>query len=419
MAKNDTVYAYPARIHLLTDEQTAALNLPDDIENPFAFETISSNNSLDFYYTHMLESSLRNFAADGAAGVQLLESHNNRNLGYGRTFNGRFNEDASQKPDFVLPNPDVELAIATPNTLQQAILNTYTVPGIRFGGANLTYASTDDFILALRAGLIVDISIGFYGGRWICDICGGNYRSYSECPHFAGVEYPLGEQGDRIVLSTVSVDNAHIAEHSVVYDGATPGAEIVRKAEGLARSNDIEPDIYNQLERRYKLELPRKVQHFNSSAAKKSAANSVNGRQANNQRERGGTMDFEQQVNEILERLKGVGEQGATAVQRVAALVQENSTLRPLADDGRTYRGDLIDEAIKQGVRAMGTDFGEEAYRATLENNSIEVIKRFSSDWQRMADANLAGGRLTTEENDDGKPKTKTQRRRPIGAHKV
>jgi hypothetical protein len=204
-------YRIPARITAVDLRQVAGL--PDDIPDPFVFETESSNNNLDFYFTHMLESTLRNFAAEAAVGVQFLDSHNSYNLGYGRTFDGRFEIDSSQQPRYRLDNPNAQLAFTPDTAVMRAVIGTYTVPGIAFGGG-LTYASTDDFIRAARAKLARDISVGFYGGRWTCDICGGNYRSYQSCQHLAGFEYALGDQGERIVVCTVGIDGAHLAEHS-------------------------------------------------------------------------------------------------------------------------------------------------------------------------------------------------------------
>lgn len=98
-------YTFPARITAVDMRQVAGL--PDDLPDPFVFETESSNNNLDFYFTHMLESTLRNFAAEAAVGVQFLDSHNNYNLGYGRTFDGRFEIDSSRAPSTasITPTP--------------------------------------------------------------------------------------------------------------------------------------------------------------------------------------------------------------------------------------------------------------------------------------------------------------------------
>lgn len=394
MTDYNEIYEFPVRIRAI-DLRAEGLELPDDIENPFIFETESSNNSLDFYFTHMLESSLRNFAADGAAGIQFLDSHNARNLGYGRTFAGRFEEDSQRRPEFALPNPQAQFAIAAPETYQRAVLTTFTVPGIQFGSGGLTFASTDDFIRAARAGIVRDISVGFYGGQWVCDICGGNYRSYSSCPHLAGFEYPLGEQGERLVVGTVSIDGAHLAEHSAVYDGATPGA-MIRKAERLAAAGELEPEKIQLFEARYKVELPqRKLWQI-------SVENElVDGRSANTKR--GGNMNSEQ----LVEQIRGVmaetdAPENDNLAESVRWLAGEVARLRPLADDGRAYRNDLVAEAIAEGVRAHGEDFASETYEATLRAASIETIKRMRDDWRAIGNKRFPGGRQSVNEDEGG-----------------
>jgi hypothetical protein len=453
-------YRIPARITAVDLRQVAGL--PDDIPDPFVFETESSNNNLDFYFTHMLESTLRNFAAEAAVGVQFLDSHNNYNLGYGRTFDGRFEIDSSRAPVYRLDNPNAGLAFQPDTAVKRAIIGTYTIPGIRFGGG-LTYASTDDFILAARAKLARDISVGFYGGRWTCDICGGNYRSYQSCQHLGGFEYALGDQGERIVVCTVGIDGAHLAEHSVVYDGATPGA-MLRKAEELARHGELEPEKAAAFELRYKVHLPTR-KSFAAPDLEDKPVNVPNENTAGRGKEMSAPestgdqpMNYEEIVNEARAALAeanvnesvpvagGIRQLNQTAVNlqaqldavraalpetaegddlviRVSKLVTDVHRLTPLADDGRAYRADLIEEAIAEGVRAMGPEFAQEAYRGLLNASGIEVIKRMRDDWRAIAGKAFPGGRQTTNEDENQQESKAKKNGRsvelPAAAHKA
>jgi hypothetical protein len=365
----------------------------------FEFTAEASNNSLDFYFTHMLESTLRNFAAEARAGVQFLDSHNSGNLGYGRTFAGRVETLADRQPDWATDRAS-ELAIEPPAEYLRALIDVFTIPGLRFGGG-LTFASTDDFIRAVRAGLARDVSVGFYGGEWRCDICGGNYRSYQECQHFAGATYAVGERGDRNVLATVSIDGAHLAELSAVFDGATPGA-MVRKAERAARAGEIEPETKRLLEARYRVELPARVV---------SAGVDLSGRGlARGAREAAGGkhMDIETLFNDaraaVSEVMTDEMEPGA-AIRHLASeitrLQADVERLTPLADDGRAYRDDLVADALAEGVRAYGEDFAEETYRGVLESAPLETVKRMRADWARTAESRFAGRRQTVDEEEE------------------
>lgn len=417
--------------------------IPEDVADPFVFTAESSNNNLDSYYTHMSERTLRNFARDATAGVQFLDSHNNRNLGYGRTFDGRFEVVSDRKPDYTIRGRAVELAIDPPSEFQRVLIDTYTIPGINFGGG-LTYASTDDFIAAVRARIAEDISVGFGGGDWRCDICGGNYRSWNSCPHLAGFEYEIGEQGERTVLATVEIDGASLYEHSAVYDGATPEA-MITKAERLAAAGELEPEKIRLFEQRHNVELPRRSIHpapdmtavdgltsiagaypeITAAEVEKALASIQRGRSALPQREerpgakgladarrharasaetQGEThMNLEELVNDVRSILAETGApETADVPEQVRWLAGEVERLRPLADDGVAYRNDLVEEALAEGVRAHGEEFAQESYRGILESSSIETIKCMRDDWKAVGDARFREQPSIIEEEPEG-----------------
>ncbi len=367
-----------ARITLAEARQMPAL--PADIEQPFTFETESSNNSLDAYFTHMTEATLRNFAADAAAGVQFLDSHNSRNLGYGRTFGGRFEVMTDRAPSY--DTGGLALAATLPAAYMRAVLETYTVPGIRFGGG-LTYASTDDFIRAVRAGIARDISVGFYGGQWICDICGNDYRSWRDCPHMAGFEYPLGEQGERIVVATVAIDGARLAEHSAVFDGATPAAMITKAGE-LARAGALSPEKARLFEARHHVRLPDSRQVFVPAPALPASEERM-------------------EMAELVERLRQAGAPAeADADAGLRWLAESHSAaqariaeLEPLAALGRRYREDVLAETLAEGVRAMGAQFPTDTYRAMLADAGMDELQRVRQSFAELARQRLPAGRQT------------------------
>lgn len=394
--KPQPIFPYKLRItgHAPDDGDVRAA-LPEGIGDAFVFQIEGSNVNLDAYFTHMTRKTLQNFARDAAAGVQFLDSHVNRNLGYGRSFGGRVKVDRDREPLFEVPD-GAELAIAPPSQYAFFQGDIYTVPGIRFGGG-LTYASTDDFIRAVSAGLAADVSVGFGGGFWRCDICGNDYRSYRACPHYAGNVYGVGEAGDRRVLATVSIDGANLHEVSAVYDGATPNATI-HKARAAAEDGELPQDDKRFLEVRYQVDIP---------TGRIFPAVSANGRQAETE----DSMEFtelvvdEGELTVIREVLAETGaDQKLSLPDQVRWLAGEVSRLRPLADDGRQYRTDLITDALKEGVRAMGDGFNQEAYRGLLEQSGLDAIKQMRADWAAIADKRWPKGRQTNDESDDEAP---------------
>ena len=118
--------------------------------------------------------------------------------------------------------------------------------------------------------------------------------------------------------------------------------------------------------------------------------------------------------------------EGEDLAARVAALATELTRLRPLADDGRAYRTDLINEAVAEGVRAHGESFARETYRGLLDASSLEAIKRMRDDWATIAAERFPGGRQTRDgEESDTAPETQPAKKDgrgielPAAAHKA
>lgn len=93
-----------------------------------------------------------------------------------------------------------------------------------------------------------------------------------------------------------------------------------------------------------------------------------------------------------------------TLAQVLRWLAGEVSRLRPLADDGRRYREDLITEALAEGVRALGEAFSRETYEAVLRAAGIDTIRRMRDDWKQIGDQRFPGGRKIQEAEVDETP---------------
>ena len=117
-------------------EGSRAIGVPADA---FFFEAEISSTTLDSYFTHMADSTLRNFAGDAAGGVALLDSHDGYKLGVGYSASGGYEEE---------------------DGAGRVVATFYIVPGIKYGGRH-SFASSDDFILAIRSGVVRDVSVGF------------------------------------------------------------------------------------------------------------------------------------------------------------------------------------------------------------------------------------------------------------------
>jgi hypothetical protein len=179
---------------------------------------------------------LRNFAADAEAGVSFQNSHNTYQLGFGRSITGRFTG-------------------AQGNGISKVEADFYTLPGLTLNGV-----STNDLIIGMRAGIVKDVSVGFYGGEFRCQICKRDMLRDWECNHVPGLTYNRKEPDGSItegIQAIAAVVDAHLAEVSAVFDGSTPGAAIL-KAQSEAQAGRMTDSQIDLLERRYRINLPTK-----------------------------------------------------------------------------------------------------------------------------------------------------------------
>lgn len=106
---------------------------------------------------------------------------------------------------------------------------------------------------------------------------------------------------------------------------------------------------------------------------------------------------------ELAELTKKVGELESTLATKeseysvslaakdteIAGLSAKVAELTPKAELGETYRNDIVENAIKAGVRDQGNDFDEETYREMFANLDVEKVKSFSEKWEQSAIAKL------------------------------
>lgn len=403
-------------------------------EGWYWFTAEVSSMALDAYFTHMADDTLRNFAREAATGVALLDSHDGYKLGVGYSAGGRYEEEDGNG---------------------RALGVFYIVPGIRFGGRH-SFAGTDDYIRAIENGAVRDVSVGFYGGRWVCDLCHQPYYGRdTTCNHVAGWEYEIERDGKMVrEICTVTIHDAHLSEVSLVYDGATPGAMIL-KAEQEAEAGRLSPAMVRQIERQYRIRLPRPegVDRLAPQASPITTTGSTATITFSGQPEGNGerTMTMDEETTEVVEQevvgteaavgvaggdaaaeaeralltevrqataespaprdaspaaaVRWLSQQLVQATQERDAAQQEVARLQPLADQGRVYREDLIAQAVAEGVRAMGEAFPEETYRAMLENAPLEHVRQVRDTFAEQAKARFPGGRQTSDLNgNDAQP---------------
>lgn len=321
-------------------------------EGYFLWDAEISNDLLDSHYTHMSETTLRNYAEDATRGVAFLKGHDRHSLPLGYSLTGEFQTVGDKK---------------------RVVAGFYTIRGLQ---------DTNDLITRMEHSLLRDVSVGFHGGSATCDICGSEFW---DCRHFPGLKYEE-KKGDTVstILATFTIEDARLSEVSGVFDGSTPDAMIL-KAQRHAASGLLTQEQVKILEGRYRVSLPTRSSHPVPEIPKEK------------------NMEELEQVRSKL-NLK----EEETVIQAIEKLQQRIAELEPVAKDGQQYRSDLVEEALEEGVRAQGEGFDRETYEETLKSAPIKVIKRMRDDWKKTADTVLPNGRHSTDSETGAKRKVAT-----------
>lgn len=355
MTEDALVLSHVARVErsFLSDSLREKLKERDielDENDLYFFRAEISNNLLDSHFTHMSERTLQNYAEDASNGVAFLRGHNWKELPLGYSVSAQYET----------------------GTKQRTVADFYTVPGM---------SDTDDLIKRLKAGLVRDVSVGFHGGRAICDLCG---QDFWDCRHFPGLKYEE-KDGDTIKtqLATFTIDDARLSEVSGVFDGSTPEA-MVLKAQRAAKAGQLTRQQVALLENQYRVALPA-TRTFAVSQPKEQE------------------MEFD--TTQVRTLLKVDSDE--KIVEGIQALQKRVAELEPQAKDGLAYREDLVQDALKEGVRAQGAEFDKPTYEEMLRTSPLTLVKRFRDDWKKVADKALPAGRSTTDEGEQTRKPTK------------
>jgi hypothetical protein len=395
-----------------------------ETQNAAFWRVAASNNMLDFYYTIMDQSTLKNFAADLNDGVSYQDSHDARKNGWGQSIRG------------VVATHDGATVPETGEKLLSVEGTFFTLEDQQLGAQNTTA-----FLNMIRAGVWKDVSVGFYASDFRCSICGQqSFEWWKEdgCMHIPGFTYTAEETGGKATVAFAKIHDGRLLEVSQVYDGATPGASVL-KATQLSDNGRLKDVERAAIERRYNIRLADRQQTF--SIPELTRAASVAPEPDTTRSEDMGILDGV--TPEDYERLTARSAMldtitslfGETAAADPVATIRTTLTdletakaeverLTPLAATGERYREDLIEETLKSGVRAESDAFKTDRYKAMLERLDVDDIRLMKEDLDRRGDERLkgsgttVGGRRTSDTAEPEGPKTEgDQKRRRRGTN--
>lgn len=117
----------------------------------------------------------------------------------------------------------------------------------------------------------------------------------------------------------------------------------------------------------------------------------------------------------LVAAVRWLNEQLAGAVGERDRALGQVAELQPLADQGRAFREELVNQAVAEGVRAMGEAFPEETYRGMLGNAPLEHIRQVRDTFAAQAAERFPGGRQTRDRNEGKGPARQSQT--PVAAY--
>ncbi|HZC04422.1 MAG TPA: hypothetical protein VE338_02180 [Ktedonobacterales bacterium] len=224
-----------------TDDDLARINAlarsPLAADAVYVFPAEISNQSVDAYYTRMTPKSLQQFAQDATRGVAVCDSHQHYQLPIGRSFYGTVATVATDATDATDAATGGEMAT-------QSLA--YMLRGMRTPSGMLT----DDIIRGIEGGVNADVSIGFIPDHYWCSICGLDMLNDWDCMHWPGNTYDVRDPKTGVeehdVLCIADVD-ARLAEYSLVYDGATPNAMVLKAEAALDSGRALTAEVARQI----------------------------------------------------------------------------------------------------------------------------------------------------------------------------
>jgi hypothetical protein len=196
-----------------TDDDLPLINAmarsPLSKEQVYVFPVEMSSQVVDAYFTRMTPKTLQTFADRANAGIAVCDSHEHRQLPIGRSYYG-----------------DTATVVRDGEQVMTSRAMDYMLRGVRTPNGMMT----DDIIHGIEGGVNNDVSVGFIPQAYWCSICGANMLRDYNCYHMPGMIYEVKKEGERDAQDQTCIADvdADLSEHSLVYDGATPNAMVLK-----------------------------------------------------------------------------------------------------------------------------------------------------------------------------------------------
>lgn len=272
--------------------------------------------------------------------------------------------------------------------------------------------STDSIIQDIEDGVLFDVSIGFSYRTRTCSICGKEMWR-DGCDHWPGREY------DGKLCYIIAKPPGDCFELSGVFAGAYDSAEIYSDS-GFIEEQGFEllTDNYKRVEpgapiygvysahRGQMLSFARR-----DSLEKKVIITKEGGTEMDEKKYTKGEVDAlvekavekyaaestDENITVKADNIAPLYMTHEQAVEKLGKELHADEVLR-FAKEGIDYHAECVEEATKEGVRALGNDFPAETWKATFATMSTKQIKDIASTWHKQAKEEIPAGRKTDPE---------------------
>ena len=337
--------------------------LPDDDDDKYWIRVLASNDKLDGHNSIMdPKTTLKNYEKEAKTkpGVALKDHHTYKSFGYGRSSDAKLTDKNELFIDF------------------------YILKDMEYDNGYRDFRSSNQLIRAIEHGLVNQVSVGFYGGREICNLCQLPIRRYSywdweperegQCTHKMGKQYEF--DGKRRP-ATYTVYDAHLKEVSLVEFGSNRGTAIEKKREMRSFMEELLMTDEQWIAKlREKLDIPNIKSTDEPDAV----------------------------VETLQAEITSLREQNETLKDEKADLISD-------AADGKAFRQARVDEGIKQGIRAHGDGFDEEYHREYYADLPLDKLEKAIESNKKIGDAKLPAGRSTSDDHEPPPEKTQANTR--------
>ena len=404
-------------------------------EDFFVFETLAVGDKIVPNRFIKITPELLNVMADDAKkGVSLMLNHNWSQAGVqsipiGRVFDSRIAE-SSQEGETV---------------------SLYVTQYILRDDSKVDGYSKNDIINLIKSGTMADTSIGWGvpSANYKCSICGNSIYDWRNCKHIPGSKYIVNEETNEvkqcIILATVPqelhIGNNVLMENSIVFDGAYPNAVI---QSSISNKNTIINSNFKEVENKMNLnentiiyanstksglqllyfkndeeggesfmnkKEEEKVEEVleNNNVAETVVDNETVPNTENNKTEEVVEPNTD---NEVVENTQNSSQPETSEekfskeeiLEKFDNISDNIDELVKLAKEGKQHRAEVIEEALKSGVRAMGNSFNKEVFEKTFVNLEINDIKAMANTWEEQVSEKFSTNKVSrTNESEETK----------------